>query len=316
MKSPFHLGSIWKFGPRAAVLVCLLLTGCDRDDLLKLSGLTRVTLQQKNTPQLEENLARRCDESIRQGRYEKLTGLLDPKILDPGLRDKLVAVTKAFPDYNPVSVKTIDSKRSNLGDATVTTIVLEYEFAPTIKTNSESTESIPGSWVFVDNVIQNVGGSPTVTGIDVQPSSESVESINAFTLADRGISQYVALFLALLLSAFIVWVVVLCIRAKIGKQKWLWLLLIFAYVGHASVDWTTGHWSFTPLSIRYGVPPIPANMSCSAYGPWMMDLSLPLGALVFLAFLRRQTARANVTTDLPVPNPDSPAITGGQLPTG
>src|ERR1019366_297198 len=142
--------------------------------------------------------------------------------------------------------------------------------------------------------IQVVGGSTTVTGIKVQVSSESVESINAFTLANRGLSQYAALLLALLLSAISVYAIVLCILAKIGRQRWIWLLLILINIGHASVNWTTGQWSFTPLSIHYGIPPTPANMSCSAYGPWMVDLSLPLGALVFLAYLRRRTSRAKV----------------------
>jgi hypothetical protein len=288
------------------VLFILVLTGCDRNDYLKLAGYSRVTLQQRNTPQFEDSLAKLCTESLRQARYEDVIGHLDPSVVDTGIHDKLVAIAKTFPNREPISFKTFDSKRSSQGDATITVIDLEYGYAPIIRTTGESTESIPGSWVFVENVIKTVGGSTTITGIKVQPSSESVESINAFTFANKGYSQYAALLLAVLLSAFTVYVVVLCIRANIGSQKWLWMLLILINVGHASIDWTTGQWSFTPLSIHYGIPPTPANMSCSAYGPWMMDLSLPLGALAFLQYLRRRTSRAKLEQLAPLIQQDAP----------
>jgi len=274
-----------------AALFALLSTGCDRNDLFKLSGHDRVSLQRISTPQSEESLAISCAESIRQGKYEEVARQFDPGVVNAELNDRLVAITKAFPDREPVSVKTIDATKSGQGDAAITTIALEYEYAPAFKTTGQTAEVIPGGWVFVQSSIQTVHGSAVITGIRVQPSSESIESINAFTFANLGISQYAALLLALLVTAFTLYAVVSCLRAKIGGQKWLWLLLMLINVGNVDLNWTTGHWSFKTLSIHFGIPPFPANVTCTAYGPWMVVLTVPLGALVFLLLQSRLVSR-------------------------
>ena len=277
----------------------LFLTGCDRNDLLRVSGYDRISLQRRNTPQVPERIAISCAESLRKGKLDEVAGQLEPGAVDAGLHDRLVEMMRAFPDREPASVKTVDATKYGEGDAAVTTIVLEYEYARVTTPTGGTAAVIPGSWVFVQSTIRTGLGSTRVAGMRVQASPESIESINAFTFANRGISQYLALFFALLVSAITLCAVVLCVRSKIGRQKWLWLLSMLVNIGNASVNWTTGDWSFNTISIHYGIPPTPANVTLTAYGPWMVVLTVPVGALVFLLCRKRLVSRAAAASPAP-----------------
>ena len=272
------------------VLLVLFLGGCDRNGLLKLAGYDRVSLMRKMTPPYEEGLAILCVDLLRQGKYEEVTERLDPSIVDAGIHDKLVAIAKTFPDREPVSAKTIDATVSHRGDAVITSVTLEYEYAPEAKRTSGSTEVIPRSWLFFQLVTQNIGGLRTITGLQVAPSSEPIETINAFTLADKGVPQYAALCMAILVSTFGLYVFVVCVRTKMGKIKWLWLPLILIGVGKVTVNWTTGQWSFTPLSLSLQLPlPPGGTINCSPYGPWIVCITAPFGAIAFLQYRKRLT---------------------------
>jgi hypothetical protein len=272
------------------VLLVFFLVGCDRNDLLKLAGHDRASLMRKMTPPYEEGLAMLCVDLLREGKYEEITERLDPSIVNAGTHDKLVAVAKLFPDQEPVSAKTIDASVSHEGDAIITSVTSEYEFAPEVKSTSGSTELLPRRWLFVELVTQNVGGLRTITGLRVTPSSESVETINAFTFKDKGVPQYAALCLAMLVSTFGLYAFVVCVRTKMGKGKWLWLPLILIGVGKVTVNWTTGQWSFTPLSLSLQLPlPPGGTINCSPYGPWIVCITAPFGAIAFLQYRKRLT---------------------------
>lgn len=274
------------------LLLVLPLVSCDRDSFMRLAGYDRASLLRKMTPHDDELFARRHAELIRQYKFEEIEGALDPSIKNAEARDKLTAMAAIIPTGEPVSIKAVDVQFFRDADSPTTSITFEYEFAPTVMATSGSTALIPRKWLLVQVVVQKRLGTRVVAGIHVIPISESVEAYNEFTLANKGISQYVALFLAVLIFAFTVFAVVLCIRAKIGKQKWPWLLLMLIDVGSVSVNWTTGHWAFSPLSIRAGIPPSPTYISCTAYGPWVVNLTVPIGAIIFLLCLRRLKSRS------------------------
>lgn len=79
---------------------------------------------------------------------------------------------------------------------------------------------------------------------------------------------------------------VMCVRTKFKGRKWPWVLFILFGFGKLTIDWTTGAWSFQPISVQL----FSAGMYSPGFGPWMLEIAFPLGALCFLA--RRDQLRA------------------------
>jgi hypothetical protein len=79
-----------------------------------------------------------------------------------------------------------------------------------------------------------------------------------------------------------IYALVTCVRTTVTPTKWLWILLILPGVGKVSVNWTTGDWQVMPLAIQL----LSASALSSRYGPWVVAVSFPLGAILFL--LRRR----------------------------
>jgi hypothetical protein len=103
--------------------------------------------------------------------------------------------------------------------------------------------------------------------------------VNRFTLSGRGAAQYTILALAVLAPLLSLYALVLCVRTKMRRTKWLWLVLVLMGIGKIVVNWTTGQVFFTPIAFQ--LPPAGAN--AVLYGPWQVYVSLPVGAIVFLA---------------------------------
>jgi hypothetical protein len=265
----------------------LLCVGCDRDDFLRFAGEDRASLMQKMTPVYEQSLAIHCVDLLQEGKIDEVAEQFDPSVVGSGTTEKLAAIAKVFPDRAPVSVKTVDVTTWHQQNATFRTVTLEYGFAPQAKPTSGVTELVPRTWLFVQLTTKNVGGARTVVGLAVTPSAESIEAINAFTLANKGMTQYIALCLAVLIPIFGLYVAILCFKAKIGYAKWFWLASMMIGIGNLSVNWTTGQWSFNLMSLTFRAPFGPSSISASPYGPWMISIAAPVGAIAFLQYRRR-----------------------------
>jgi hypothetical protein len=185
----------------------------------------------------------------------------------------------------------VDSQVVYGRDGSLSSITVEYEFEPLAVTINGVSE-ISGNWLIAQVVIQTKGGVKTIAGLHVMPSSKSFEEINEFTLANKGLSQYAGLCIAIGVAAFSLYAFVLCARTRLGKKKWLWLVLILIGVFRLTVNWTTGEWSVTPLIIQ--VPPV--ICLSTLYGPWMVQIAVPLGAIAFL--LWREKIKSGIASSL------------------
>jgi hypothetical protein len=139
-------------------------------------------------------------------------------------------------------------------------------------------------------VVETTGSKRTVEHLTFTPVPEPLEEINAFTLEGKGFSQYAVLLLATLAEVFSAYAFVQCIRTKPLRRKWAWLILISIGVCTLTVNWTTGQCAFTPLAFHVS----PGFASCTAYGPWIVGVSLPIGAVAFL--LRRRSPIAKIAS--------------------
>ena len=269
-------------------LLVLPLAGCNRDSYMRLFGYDRATLLKKYTPQDDEALAINYVGLLRQGQFEQIEDHSDPAMKNAETRDTLIAMSNAIPTGEPASIKTVDSRVVHSEDGSTSCITLEYEFRPQAITVGGKTE-LSGVWLIAQVLIPTKDGAKTLTGFHVSPSSRSFEEINEFTLADKGIPQALALSLAISVLGFTLHVFVLCIRTKMGKKRWVWLILIAIGVFRFTANWTTGEWFYTPLTFQ--VPPV--TWICTPYGPWMIQITIPFGAIAFLLWRNRRPSAAS-----------------------
>jgi hypothetical protein len=126
----------------------------------------------------------------------------------------------------------------------------------------------------------------SLVGLSVRAIPESLEEHHRFRLAGKSAVQYVVLGLAVLFPLLTLYALVACITTKMSGRKWPWVLFIALGFGNFAVNWTTGEWQLAALVVRL----FSASAGAALYGPWIVSVSLPLGALVFL--LRRKALTA------------------------
>lgn len=250
-----------------SIAFCLPLGGCDRASLMK-----------KMTPAEDESFARKNVDLLRQQQFEQIEQELDPSISDSDAKETLATMAGMFPSEEPKSIKVVDLKFFHSADSSTHSLKLEYEFSD--------------RWLLVNMSIQRRGGtSTTITGFNVTPIADSLENVNKFSLVGKSSSQYGMLGLAIIGPVFCLYVLVLCLRAKKHNLKWLWAIFILFGVGRLAVNWTTGELTFTPLAVHI---PCASVTAVPAYGPWMVAVSLPLGAILFLIKQRRSAALSDL----------------------
>ena len=128
--------------------------------------------------------------------------------------------------------------------------------------------------------IKRMGGASTILAFRVTAIADSLEHINRFSLVGKSALQYGILGLALAAPIFSFYVLGFCLRTKNLNRKWLWAIFILVGVGKLGVNGTTGALTFTPLAVQ--VPCGGATTTMGFYGPWVVTVNLPLGAVLFL----------------------------------
>ena len=103
------------------------------------------------------------------------------------------------------------------------------------------------------------------------------EASQAFWAPGRTAGQWLFLGLAVATPAFMLWTVVRVFRMPVLEGRPFWALACLAGIGTLWMDWTSGITGFLPYSLRlmgFGLEKGPSPLS-----PWMVSLTLPIGAL-------------------------------------
>jgi hypothetical protein len=223
----------------------------------------------KMTSPEDEAAAKHYIELLRQNKFEQIENDLDPSIRPPDIRDTLAKMAGMIPAQTPKSLKIVGSHIMHTPHSRTANITFEYQF--------------PGKWLLINVATQKKNGVLTIVGFNVNPMPDSLEHINRFTLTGKGVIHYVALLLIIFAPLLTLYALVLCIKARLAKKKWLWIIFIVLGIGKFGVNWTTGQWFVTPLAVQF----FSAGAFAPAYGPWTLSVSLPLGAIIFLILRRR-----------------------------
>jgi hypothetical protein len=244
----------------------------------------------KMTPAEDEKFARESVDLLRKQQWEPIRRELDPSVVsDPNAEYTIGKMMGMFPAGEPKSVKVVDVKFLRHQDVWIHSLTLEYEY--------------PATWLLATVSIRSANGTSTIAGMNVTPIADSLESINRFSLADKSALHYLILGLAVALPIFCIYVLVVCLRTKNQKRKWLWAIFILFGVGRLAMNWTTGELTFTPLSVNI---PCSSFTAIPAYGPWTVAVLLPLGAILFLIKQSKSTAGS--------PDSMTPTLSGDESP--
>ena len=103
------------------------------------------------------------------------------------------------------------------------------------------------------------------------------EASQAFWAPGRTAGQWLFLGFAVATPAFMLWTVVRVFRMPVLEGRLFWALACLAGIGTLWMDWTSGITGFLPYSLRlmgFGLEKGPSPLS-----PWMVSLTLPIGAL-------------------------------------
>jgi hypothetical protein len=137
-------------------------------------------------------------------------------------------------------------------------------------------------------IIRSKGEGEHAMELNAQKLTKADEEANSFSLKRAGPIHYAFLLAALANPCLIVLALVRWVRTRRDlRKKWLWLPAIVLGLGGIGLQWTTGR----IVELQFSVQPFGVSFTRTPYEPWMLYISLPLGAILFL---RRRKPRAPI----------------------
>ncbi len=109
-----------------------------------------------------------------------------------------------------------------------------------------------------------------------QPLPHALVASNGFSFAGKGPLHYVVLLLAVAIPLLMIYALIKLWRSKTMRWRWAWTIFILLGFFKFTFNWTTGYYSLSLLSLQLlGV----SVLRASQYQPWLVALSVPVGAL-------------------------------------
>jgi hypothetical protein len=225
------------------------------------------------------DFARRYVALFQDRAYPALEMGMDPSIRDPQIRTKIVQMAGAFPEGEPKSVQVIASTARVSGNTTTSTLSFQYQY--------------PSRSVVADVVVERKGQAPVIKGVHVEPLREPIERLNRLTFAGKTRRHVAAFAVVALVLLFVAYTAVLAVRTPAPSLQWVWVMVVFLGVGRFAFNWTTGGITITPMTVHI----LGAGLGRgSIYEPFMLTISLPVGAIVYL-IQRREWRRRPAQPD-------------------
>lgn len=207
--------------------------------------------------------------------FAAIEARLPPRLRTAVTDTRLQVEAGMIPDQPPQQTRLVSAETVARGEARETRVLREYLYPDRLLVVSTS-------------VVAQAGHTPIVLSFNIQPFPRAALAAGRFNLRHKSSIQYFLLGLAVAIPLLLVWALAALARDRAAKWKWLWTLFILVGFAQLSVNWTTGALLFQPFSLLLlgaSVGRGPLDVS-----PWVVTVSLPLGALVYLArgwFARR-----------------------------
>lgn len=246
-----------------------------------ISGFSLLNFQdffKRIVPKEADDFAREYIEILRQRNFEQAKELLNPEIVTPEIDSQLQTVVSFLDQKELVSVEIVDFETGKFWPWSW------KEEKPYKRVSLSYQLQFEDKYVLVDVIVDKISGKQLIFGFHLTPLPKPIQEINAFTFSGKSPIHYLLFLVAIIVVIFTLYVLILCIRTPGIKRKWLWCIFTLLGVGTLNLNWITGSIEFTPLSFlffsigfaRWGL-----------YGPWILSVAFPLGALIFLLKRRK-----------------------------
>lgn len=242
----------------AAMLLAFVLFGCDDQKLMM-----------RFVPEKENRAGQAFIEDIRTGNFAPVIAATDPALAAQMNADLLKRMQALFGGQSVKSVKVVGSHFNKTPEFTRYSFAYEYELTK--------------QWLIADIVLQPEKGRLQIEGFHAQQISQSLEQINAFTFAGRGAKFLVFLGLTVIFPLFVIATAIVCWRTPIPRRKWWWRVFVLLGITTITLNWTTGEMAFQPISLNI----LSTGFKRDLYGPWILQLGLPIGAVLFWIWRRK-----------------------------
>jgi len=236
--------------------IALLSAACDLEKL-----------PERMAPQDDQQLARAAIDDLVAGRSGALASKMPVEIrgnlaqVEPQMR----ALVPPNPRVQLVQVNW--TTRTVNGGPTTRQTTLDYELTG------------GGQIARVEILIQREGRNAVVAGLHIEPAAASAQSGSSFSLQGKSLDHYSMLAAALAAVAVTICALVRIWRSDLFQRRWLWTFGSIIGLTTLTLDWSTGDYSFQPISFQL----FSAGIVKAGVGPWLIGVSIPLVAICALA---------------------------------
>lgn len=232
--------------------------------LFVLTSCTSQDVMDKFIPKEEAKMAEDYLTKLRQRDFEYIKSKLSSEIESQATDEVLVQMADYFRGGELISTEIIGSRVHVHNGVWQGNFTFEYHFSE--------------GWNLANAAFRKVYDRYEVIGLNVYRAEMSQKEFNAFKLSDKSLLHYLILITAICVPLFILVSTYYCIQTPIPKRKWLWIIFILSGIGAIQINWTTGQYAITLLSIYFLGG---AATAAGPHAPWVVSASMPLGALLF-----------------------------------
>ncbi|HST60927.1 MAG TPA: hypothetical protein VLK84_19650 [Longimicrobium sp.] len=224
---------------------------------------------ERMVPDAEDAYARAQIEALARGSTMDLERDLDPSLRTAQTDEQMRAMVTAIGRRRIEGVEVIGYQGMNFNGTERRSITYQLRLA--------------GGWAVAHVASRTEGGRRIVEGVSVTQIPEPLQRTHAFRLSGRSLAHYVVLGLSLLVPLLMIYAAALVFRMPL-RRRWLWVLACVVGVGKWSLEWTSGHSLFNLINFQL----LGAGfLRPSVYAPWVLSVSLPLGALYIIGRYHR-----------------------------
>jgi hypothetical protein len=217
-------------------------------------------------PEAESEFAKEHFDLYRTGDVDQIISQLNPAPVDDQIKGQIEAIVEYVPSIEPVGLEVVGASTHTSGDSRIVSLSIEYEY--------------PDEWLLFSVTVDASSTPFKVNAVNALRMEQSLAETNAFRLAQNGLPGLLIVIFGVAVPLFCIAVFVMCLRTPIPKGKWRWAIFTLLGAMTYQMNWTTGEAAFIPMHVQL----LGAGFGRAGfYGPWIISVSIPFGALVFLS---------------------------------
>jgi len=217
---------------------------------------------------------------LQRGDSAGLIARLPEKLRTPASEETIARMMEFLPKEKELSHQLVGYHWNLVNGVRQVEVLIEYRY--------------PTTFLTAQALVSGTPPNLQLEGMHVQRTDASVLARTAFGLKGKSPTHLVFFVAAIAIPVLILAALFVCIRSKIPRlEKLLWAAFIVLGLGKLTLNWNTGRIGFTPVALQLlGASAVVDGSS----GAWLLAVSLPAGALVFLA-KRRGLERGAAVSD-------------------